>query len=207
MDTVPFQVLWKEHCPVFSKLSYWSVLPERLDCAHLLWQVLSVTQIMGTASLTFEGEKDIHSCWTQIELRREGHKECCIRVFLWGKLVFWASLYMHVAALLRETLEDLVALNNSVSQGWQLHKWRQDTTASDVSLPTISYHPLWGDYIIQGKLSVCRARCRLLENHEKEAPLCLMRTKKGFFSISSSLVFSNCDTSHIYFFLSRQLSI
>lgn len=103
-------------------------------------------------SFTFEGEKDIQSSWAEIELRRERHKEVLyVKVFLWSKEIFWASLYVHVAGLLREGLKHLVAINNSVSQWWQLHKWYQGTTARNVSLPTISYPPLWGDYIIQGE--------------------------------------------------------
>lgn len=103
-------------------------------------------------SFTFEGEKDIHSSWTEIELRRERHRKVLhVGLFLGSKAIFRASVYMSVAGLLKESLKDLVALDDSGSQGWQLHKWSQDTTTSNFSLPTISYPPLWGHYIIQGE--------------------------------------------------------
>lgn len=78
-----------EGCPVLIKLSDWSVLPERLDCIHLVWQVSSVTQIMGTTSLLHLNVRTILSSWTETEFRRERHKEVLsVGVFLWSKAIF-----------------------------------------------------------------------------------------------------------------------
>lgn len=74
-----------EDFPVFSKLSYWSVLPERLGCVHLVWQVSSVTQIMGTESLLYLKVRKIFTVLGHKQSSGERDtKKCCMLGFSWG---------------------------------------------------------------------------------------------------------------------------
>lgn len=47
MSTVSYRVSWK--AVLFKQLSF-SVLQERLDCIHLVWQISCFVQSIGTAS-------------------------------------------------------------------------------------------------------------------------------------------------------------
>lgn len=221
-------------CTVLMKCPKWAQFPirsyGRLFCFKQTLLLLSSSRKIGRyissvtsffchsnhgdcISFTFEGEKDIQSSWTEIELRRKRHKEALyVRVFLWSKEIFWASLYRHVAGLLKESLKDLVAINNSVSQWWQLHKWYQGNTAINFSPPTISYPPLWGDYIIQGETVSLQVKIqeRLLEFHKEEGPFRLTENKEGVFLhllFTSLLQLQYFPFQIDLFFLSWQLSI
>lgn len=64
ISIVSYRVSWK--AVLFKQLSF-SLLQERLDCIHLVWQISCFIQIMGTASHL--QHLKVHSSWTAIQLR------------------------------------------------------------------------------------------------------------------------------------------